>query len=694
VIETTPTTPDVHRATSRRGTVLAWAMLGTTIAFAAAGSGLDVANGQANESFAYVAPIGFAVVGFLLATRRSGNPLGWLMLVAGLTFAFPGDVYATYATVTRHGELPGAALALTIATPMWVPFIGISGMLLLLFPDGHLPSPRWRLIAWIGVVGMCAVFFLSLVLPATGADGGLPQLENPLAIPALRPLDALQLLALLVPAIVAGGAIALILRLRRSIDPIERQQLRWVAWAAGVLAFIYALAFLIESLGILPGSPQWNNWVGAVVILSFVLIPIAIGIAVLKYRLYDIDLVIRKTVVFAVVAGFIAAVYASLVIGVGALVGSGGSPVLSATAAAIVALVFQPVRARARRVADRVVYGKRATPYEVLADLGGRLSETYDAAEVLPRLARVLGEGVGARRARVWLRVDGRMNPAATWPADGDEDLPDEFITEVRHQGEYLGALSLSMPANDPMDPSKRQLVADLASQVGLVLRNVRLTEDLKARLVDLTAAQMRLVKAQDEERRKLERNIHDGAQQQLVAMAVKVKLADALVDRDPAKAHSMLDELRAETTEALEDLRQLARGIYPPLLADQGLAAALTAHARRAPLPVRVSADGVVRYPPEAEAAVYFSCLEALQNVAKYAEATGADVRLSRSDGRLSFEVVDDGRGFDPAATALGTGLQGMSDRLGALGGFLEVRSAPGTGTTVAGWIPAEDTA
>src|SRR5439155_16686776 len=152
----------------------------------------DIANRQASESLAYVAPLGFAVGGFMLATRRSGNPLGWLMLIAGLTFAFPGDVYATYATVTRHGELPGAALALTIATPMWVPFIGISGMLLLLFPDGHLPSPRWRWFAWVGVVGMCAVFFLSLVLPTTGADGGLPQLENPLAIPALRPLDALQ----------------------------------------------------------------------------------------------------------------------------------------------------------------------------------------------------------------------------------------------------------------------------------------------------------------------------------------------------------------------------------------------------------------------------------------------------------------------------------------------------------------------
>src|SRR5207249_10487151 len=168
--------------------------------------------------------------------------------------------------------------------------------------------------------------------------------------------------------------------------------------------------FLIESLNVLPGSADWNNWVGAVVIISFVIIPITIGIAVLKYRLYDIDIVIRKTVVFAVVVGFIAAVYAALVVGVGALVGSSRSPILSAVAAAVVALVFQPIRARARRLADRMVYGKRATPYEVLADLGGRLSEAFDASDVLPRLARVLAEGVGARRARVLLLVDGRRS--------------------------------------------------------------------------------------------------------------------------------------------------------------------------------------------------------------------------------------------------------------------------------------------
>jgi signal transduction histidine kinase len=572
---------------------------------------------------------------------------------------------------------------------MWVPFIGVTGLLLLLFPDGHLPSRRWRLFALLGVIGMSVAFFLVAVLPPTFSDAGLPHLKNPFAIPALQALDVLALLILVVPIVVAGGAAALIVRLRRATDPVERRQLRWVAWTAGVLALIYAVAFLIESLNVLPGSADWNNWVGAVVIVSFVIVPVAIGIAVLKYRLYDIDLVIRKTVVFAVVTGFIAAVYVGLVVGVGALVGSKASPILSAAAAAIVALVFQPVRARARHLADRTVYGKRATPYEILAELGGRLSDTYDAEEVLPRVARVLGEGVGARRARVWLRVDDRLYPVATWPANADETQPDDFSAEVRHQGDDLGALSLAMPPNDPMDPAKKQLVADLASQIGLVLRNVRLTEDLRARLVDLQAAQKRLVTAQDEERRKLERNIHDGAQQQLVALAVKTRLADTMVDRDSVAAHALLEQLRGDATQTLEDLRDLARGIYPPLLADKGLLAALGAQARKSAVETTVEGDGIGRFDQDVEAAVYFSCLEAMQNVAKYADASRVAIRLGNGDGRVTFEVRDDGIGFEPAVRGMGTGLQGIADRLGALGGAFEVRSALGAGTTVSGSVP-----
>ncbi|MGH2766452.1 MAG: histidine kinase, partial [Actinomycetota bacterium] len=254
----------------------------------------------------------------------------------------------------------------------------------------------------------------------------------------------------------------------------------------------------------------------------------------------------------------------------------------------------------------------------------------------------------------------------------------------VTHQGEVLGAIAVAMPRSESLAPTGEKLLGDLASQAGLVLRNVRLIEELRA-------SRQRLVAAQDEERRRLERNIHDGAQQQLVALSVKLRLAETLADRDPSKARALIEEVRGGTQEALDDLRDLARGIYPPLLADQGLAAALEAQARKAAMPVEVESDGVGRYPQEAEAAAYFCVLEALQNVAKYAEASRVTLRLRAEDGNLVFAVEDDGRGFDPATTPHGAGLQNMADRLEALDGSVEVRSTPGQGTTVTGRIPVE---
>jgi signal transduction histidine kinase len=197
-------------------------------------------------------------------------------------------------------------------------------------------------------------------------------------------------------------------------------------------------------------------------------------------------------------------------------------------------------------------------------------------------------------------------------------------------------------------------------------------------------------VAAQDQERRRLERNLHDGAQQQLVALGVQLGLAQRLAAKDAPQVAELLQKLQGQTNDALGDLRDLARGIYPPLLADQGLAAALTAQARKAPLPVEVDSNGLGRYPQEAEAAVYFCVLEALQNIAKYAGANTAKVRLAVEGRDLMFEVADDGRGFDAERTPMGSGLQNMADRLAALGGTLDVESQPGAGTSVTGRIPA----
>jgi signal transduction histidine kinase len=330
----------------------------------------------------------------------------------------------------------------------------------------------------------------------------------------------------------------------------------------------------------------------------------------------------------------------------------------------------------------------------VLSDFTSRAADTYSTEDVLPRMVRILAEGIGASEARVWLRVGSELRVAASWPADGDRapvpspspELPafpePERGFPVRHGGELLGALTVVTPSGETLGADRERLLGDVAAQTALVLRNVRLIEELRE-------SRRRIVATQDERAKALERNLHDGAQQQLVALAVKQRLAEVLVERDPERAKAMLAEIQADTQDALETLRDLARGVYPPLLADQGLGAALAAQARKAAIPVMLETDGIGRYGQDVEASVYFCCLEALQNVAKYAEASRATVRLSADDGGLAFEVQDDGVGFDPASAGRGSGLQGMADRLDAVGGTLDVRSVPGAGTTIVGRVP-----
>ena len=295
-----------------------------------------------------------------------------------------------------------------------------------------------------------------------------------------------------------------------------------------------------------------------------------------------------------------------------------------------------------------------------------------DRDEALTRLADAIAAGLDAKLDEV---VRAPVLPKPT------ERLPDEIVP-VRHQGQFLGAVSIEKKPGESLTPTERKLVSDLGSQPGLLRQDVAL-------IADLRASRQRLVAAQDDERRKLERNLHDGAQQQLVALAVKLRLAEFLAERDPSATKTMLTDLRTETGEALESLRDLARGIYPPQLADKGLAAALESQARKGSVPTEVRSEGIGRYPPDVESAVYFCALEALNNVAKYAGATRAEVRLAQADGELTFEVSDDGDGFDPAQTGYGTGLQAMADRLDAIGGTLKVHSQPGKGAQVTGRVP-----
>jgi signal transduction histidine kinase len=670
----------------RTASIAAWstavasmAMLGAAVWIARA----DQSSLAGFGLFGIVVVISFSVLGALIAAHRPSNPIGWLFCGVGLSFGLAAlsTEWATSAFVERPGMLPFGGFMSWLGTFTWSPgILVLFTFLILLFPDGRLPSRRWRPVARLSGV---ALFLVVVPIAVTGWAVRGPLLVNlSESAPASAPTSFkigynLQVAGVLLMFVLGlATAASLVVRLRRARGD-ERQQLRWIAFAA---AIGIACVILSSPLFHLPSA------LGSV---GIPLIPAAAAIAIMKYRLYDIDVVIRKTVVLGTIAVFITSVYMALVVGPILLIGSGGgsreSVVLSAIAAAVVAVAFQPVRQRANRFADRLVYGKRATPYEVLSEFSGRVGEAYAADDVLPRMAQVLAAGTGAEAAAVWLRVGGELRPTAVWPVEVSvpTELPPDAV-DVLHQGDLLGALSVAMPPSDPMDPAKRKLVEDLASQAGLVLRNVRLIEELRA-------SRQRLVAAQDEERRKIERNIHDGAQQQLVALAVKLRLAETLATGEGAeKTAATLKQLQSDAGTALEDLRDLSRGIFPPLLADKGLPDAIASQARKSPVPVDIDADNVGRYPQEVEAAVYFCSLEALQNVAKYAHASRASIKLTQINGNLTFEVADDGDGFDPTTTGYGTGLQGMADRLDAIGGTLIVRSEPGHGTSVTGRAPA----
>jgi signal transduction histidine kinase len=652
----------------------------------------------------------YATLGILIL-RRVRNAIGWLLIAAGLSLAVVSAAsgYAVGGILAHPGAFPAARVVGLFGEWSFVPAVASLTFMFLLFPTGTLPSRRWRPVAVAGLAatGLALVGFI--VVPRTvalPAPGGISlTYANPLAIRSLGPLASTVLLGTLPSltavsaAILAAGFVALVGRCLRG-GTVVREQAKWVASVAAVFALGQAAALISLASCHCTDTLVSEISSAASAVIGLFGIPAVIAVAILKYRLYDIDVIISRAVVYALLAGAFTGVYALIVAGIGTLGGYSNRPVLTTTAAVVIALLFQPFRRGAQRLANRMVYGERATPYEVLSEFAENMAGTIARDEVLDRMVAVLAAGTGATRIDVWITVGPQLRAVATWPRERtrpepvllrDGALPPfEDMTRtvaVRQGDELLGAIALEKPRNESLTPTEDKLVQDLASQAGLVLRNVRLTAELRAKIEELRASRRRLVEAQDAERRRLERNLHDGAQQQLVALNVQLGLLGRLAE-DPARVRETAQRLQVAVGDALEDLRDLARGIYPPLLADRGLAVALEAQARKAAVPTTLESDGVGRYRQDVEAAVYFSALEALQNVAKYARATSAAVRLAQSDGILVFEIADDGRGFDPATTGYGTGLQGIADRLDAIGGRLEVRSEPGRGTVVHGSI------
>ena len=661
--------------------------------------------------------VAFGGMGALLTWRRPGHPVGWILAAAGLLAAVDFVSFEYGLAAADHRDLPAGAYAAWPQQWIWVPFIALIAVYLpLVFPDGRLPGPRWRPVGW-AAGGFMAIAVTGLALSPGSDRPNLQALKNPFGVPL--PAGSFDAISVALGGLLGCAVLAvcsLFARARRG-TVVERQQIKWLAYSGGLVALTLVPSVI---LSLTPGIPA--RIAEGALMLAILTVPVAVAVAVLRYRLYDLDIVVRKTVVAALVAAAFTAVYAIVVVAVGAVTGRPGSSVLTFAAAALAAVLLQPARARAGLLADRLVYGRRATPYEVLSEFSGQMAGAFSVEDVLPRMAAMVGLATGAERAEVWMRTGGTERLAAAWPAQALSAPPGKLaaapapeplaalpvtpaipgpaltaapeadraqngrarVFEVEHQGERLGSLRVTSSPREPLTAAGERLVQAVAGQAGLILRNVGLVEDLRA-------SRQRLVAAADQARRDLERDLHDGAQQQIVALMAKLRLARNQLARDPAVAGQTLAEAQAEAQQTLQDLRELARGIHPSVLSDRGILAAVQSRITRLPIGVRLTAGPELagaRYPDQIEGAAYFLVCEALVNVVKHAQASQVQVTLSDDGSRLRAEITDDGAGFVPADAA-GSGLTGLTDRIEAVGGSLSIRSRPGAGTRLACHLP-----
>ncbi|MDH5372666.1 MAG: histidine kinase, partial [Acidimicrobiia bacterium] len=618
----------------------------------------------------------------VFASLYVAGAAGALLLARG---AFPGLTYEVFRDLSP-AQLPRpAAFAIhfrfwTVYPAIWLPLT----LGLLLFPDGHPPSPRWKWVGWWSVLA------IALGAAAAALSGNpwstVPIRASESTVPGT--LGSLMTAGFLLASLSAVvSVVSLVVRYRRS-SGMARSQIRWIALGG---AFLVAFIFVMPSFETEGPSSISSELIGAVAILMLMA---SYGIAITKYRLYDIDVVISRTVTYGVLAAFITGVYALLVVGIGSLLGAGDNPnlALSIAAVAVVAIAFEPLRNRVQRGANRLVFGKRATPYEVLSKTTTRLADSGSPEETLAQVARLVVDGTGAAEAVLWLKIGDHMQPHSAAPPEAlgelagfpivDHQLPDipgEASVPVRHRDELLGALSITKPRGQSVTSADERVLADVAAGSGLLLRNIGLNAELAERAEQLRVSRRRLVAAHDAERHRLERDLHDGAQQQVVALKVKLGIARTLAEREGAiKVAEIVSALASTTQEAVDAMRAVAHGIYPPLLEAEGLEVAVSAVRRTFPIPIDLDTVDLERYERSVEESLYFCVLETITRVVD-GGATRVSVSLTGSADAVEFRVGHDGAVGDLVA---------VEDRIDAFGGRF-IMTGEATERTFVGRLP-----
>lgn len=666
-----------------------WAVLtaGGAALYAGSGTTSDVGD----VVFWLVTSPALPLMGALVAWRQPKNPIGWIMLAAAVAtaLAFFAAGYGEYGAVAYPGSLPAVGPTSWLGVFGWLGFALPATFLLLLFPDGRLLSRRWQPALLVSAAGV-GLSCLGLALKPGPFEH--VAVDNPFGIESLKGLTGAAGFAgfALVFVGAALGAASLFLRYRRADDE-QRAQLKWLAYAATLLVAIVLVGNVVT------GGHLTDHFLLDMVtsVLLFVGMPVAIGVAILRYRLYDIELLIRRSLVYGALWLVITIAYVAVAAALGIAAGRRLPTAVAIVLTILVTLVVYPARRRLEQLADRWVFGKRVERYELLSELGSVLRDTFEPAELGPRLAATVREGLSLRWARVSLG-DG-LPVALDGEEHGTNERPAATVLLI-DRGRELGHIDCGPKVRGELTDHDRGVLETLAAQASLAARNARLAVELSGRLEEirrqaeeLSASRARIVAAQDAERRRIERNIHDGTQQELVGLIAKLRLARNELVAAPERADAALAELQAETRLVLAGLRELAHGIHPSVLSDRGLVGAIDSRTDRMPIPVSLDVAPALRdarFGDEVEGAAYFVVSEGLANILKHSSATSACVRLTADDGWLRVEVRDTGVGFD-ASTVSGNGLANLSDRVEAVGGRLLVEGRAGPGAVLVAELP-----
>jgi signal transduction histidine kinase len=632
--------------------------------------------------FSPITTIAYALVGALIAVRQPRNPIGWIFsavsVFAGLTSLVSDENYLGLC-LWSGAAAPCIQIARWLGLWVWMPTTMLPmSFVLLLFPNGRLPSPRWQPVAWAAGLGL-ALIILSTALHPRPPTRPIPP-DNPFGIPAIATeLELIEYVAWpLIVVGIFGAPVALVVRFRRSRG-IEREQVKWLAYGSSLAILLLTLLSVWAAMR--PGDPAAYELNIGGVWVTLTVIVITAGIAILRHRLYDIDVIINRTLVYGALSAGVVGLYVLLVGALGALFQSSGNLFVALLATGVAALLVQPLRVRLQRSVNRLMYGERDDPYTVLSGLSQQLKSTLAPSAVLPNIAEAIAKTLKLPYVALALAHGSRLEIAAAYGMATGEPLRLPLVYQTETVGQLLVA---PRGPGETFTPSERRLLDDIALQAGVAAHAVRLTADLQR-------SREQLVTAREEERRRLRRDLHDGLGPQLASLTLTVTAARELLRHDADAADRLLQELSIHAQAAIADIRRVVYDLRPPALDDLGLVLALreqAAHYSQAGLPIAIDApEQLPPLPAAVEVAAYRIVQEALTNVVRHAQARACVVRLALGDA-LDIEIQDDGVGLPPDGRA-GVGLTSMRERTAELGGICQIESVPGQGTCIHARLP-----